>query len=328
MRYSSSVQNRADYDLAIVLPAFKARFLKETMDALTNQTDKRFALYVSDDASPHDLISIVEPYGKELQMKYHRFPDNLGGRDLVAHWRRSIDLTAGEPWIWLLSDDDIPSSNAVAAFYEALQRTAGAYDIYRFPVSWIGADSKPCGPGYEFNHPQFESAYDFTLRRLSGEAYTCAQDHIFRRSIYERKGFVAFDLAWHSDTATYISFAMEKGFYTISQGRLWFRQSGLNISSRQEREILIRKLKAELAFLDWVQSAFLEFPVGQTRQIARYAGVAAIVSVVRSKLSPLTKIYRSVAIFPHIPINAWFWVCAQIFSKALAAIERRLVGHD
>ena len=48
--------------LAIVIPAYKAKFLPKTLDSIAAQTDKRFCVYIGDDCSPEDIGSIVEPY--------------------------------------------------------------------------------------------------------------------------------------------------------------------------------------------------------------------------------------------------------------------------
>ena len=49
---SRSVKN----NLAIIIPGFKINFLETLFQSLVKQTDKRFNVYVGDDASPHDVI--------------------------------------------------------------------------------------------------------------------------------------------------------------------------------------------------------------------------------------------------------------------------------
>lgn len=93
--------------MAIVIPAYKGRFLKETLDSIAVQAHKdEFVLYIGDDASPERLDKIVESYQNKVNLVYHRFSENMGGKDLVAHWERCIQLSA-EPFIWLFSDDDL-----------------------------------------------------------------------------------------------------------------------------------------------------------------------------------------------------------------------------
>src|SRR5690606_24685830 len=99
-------------------PAYKADFFEATLISIAAQTDKRFVLYIGDDASNDDVAGIVARFRPEISIVYHRFGENVGGRDLVAHWERCIGLTAGEEWVWLFSDDDTMDAGCVAAFYD------------------------------------------------------------------------------------------------------------------------------------------------------------------------------------------------------------------
>lgn len=69
--------------LAIVIPAYKGRFLKETLDSIAVQAHKdEFVLYIGDDASPERLDKIVESYQNKVNLVYHRFSENMGGRPI------------------------------------------------------------------------------------------------------------------------------------------------------------------------------------------------------------------------------------------------------
>ena len=92
--------------LAIIIPAYKACFFREVLDSIVRQSNRDFTVYIGDDASPDDLESIVSDYKDKLDIFYFRFEQNWGGRDLVAHWERCIELS-DEPLVWLFSDDDL-----------------------------------------------------------------------------------------------------------------------------------------------------------------------------------------------------------------------------
>ena len=48
--------------LAIIIPSYKIRFLKNALDSLVNQTNRNFNLYIGDDYSPHDIKGLVNEY--------------------------------------------------------------------------------------------------------------------------------------------------------------------------------------------------------------------------------------------------------------------------
>ncbi len=120
------------YGLAIVISAYKGKFIRKTIESIAGQTNMKFRLYICDDASPDYLWK--ELAGIDLsteQLVYNRFDSNLGGKSLTAQYHRCIDLCE-EPWLWLFSDDDIMGPNCVETFYSALDKTNAEYDVYRF----------------------------------------------------------------------------------------------------------------------------------------------------------------------------------------------------
>lgn len=52
--------------LAIIIPAYKPRFLQETLDSIAKQNSHEFTVYIGDDASPYPLKTIVDHYKKQV----------------------------------------------------------------------------------------------------------------------------------------------------------------------------------------------------------------------------------------------------------------------
>lgn len=236
--------------LAIVIPAYKATFLDAALASVAAQTCKDFTLYVGDDCSPHDLGGIVSRYRDKIDLVYKRFDSNLGGKDLVAQWERCIDMTQGEPWLWLFSDDDVMETRCVEEFYKAQKATNSKYDVYHFNVKVIGEDGGVVKVPNEY--PNVLNNFDFYKSKISGCYVSLVVENVFSRCIYERtQGFVKFDLAWGSDTATWIAFSEEQGFYTIQKTFVLWRSSGQNITPNMSPEIVKRKVDALLCFFEW-----------------------------------------------------------------------------
>lgn len=160
--------------MAIVIPAYKGRFLKETLDSIAVQAHKdEFVLYIGDDASPERLDKIVESYQNKVNLVYHRFSENMGGKDLVAHWERCIQLSA-EPFIWLFSDDDLMPADGVERVMEALSRPHHQRGyFFRFPLAVIDGENKRI----RANRPLEEgsvSCYRLLLDKLQGKIDSCS----------------------------------------------------------------------------------------------------------------------------------------------------------
>ena len=110
-------------NLAILIPAFKTRFFRETLNSIANQTCKNFTLYVGDDCSPENIEEITFEYSNVINIKYIKFPNNIGAKHLVNQWNRCLNLVNDEEWIWLFSDDDIMDKDCVKSFYFSLENS-------------------------------------------------------------------------------------------------------------------------------------------------------------------------------------------------------------
>jgi glycosyltransferase involved in cell wall biosynthesis len=240
--------------LAIIIPAYKATFLEETLLSIANQTCKNFTLYIGDDCSPYNLKSIITPFEHKLNIVYKRFNENLGSRDLVAQWKRCIDMSQ-EEWIWLFSDDDIMESTCVESFFDTIKKTKSKYDIYHFDINII--NDKNTIIRIPKSYPQNLDALSYYKNKLLGNITSLVVENIFSREIYNQTGgFETFDLAWGSDTATWVKFSYKKTMYTIYDSKILWRSSGENISPNNTNPIVARKVKALNEFLSWSYGYF------------------------------------------------------------------------
>jgi len=236
--------------LAIVIPAYKAEFLPAALQSIaTQEVASGFRVYVGDDASPADIRSICDQFADQLDIEYQRFPENLGGHNLVAHWDRCIRLTS-EPWVWLFSDDDVMESGCVGRLLKAIQSEGAEFDVFHFGVTEIDAAGAVVEKKRDF--PAILAAHQFAAARLRFELSSFAPDYAFARAAYERLGgFIQFPLAWCSDDATWIAMAGRKGIRTLEGPRVRWRKSGQNISSNSSATV-VRKMQALMLFLLWL----------------------------------------------------------------------------
>lgn len=249
-------------DLAIVIPAFRKAFFYKAMQSLSDQTVKDFTVYIGDDCSPDNLESIVDQFRNKLAIKYTRFDTNIGSKNIVNQWKRCVELTGNEEWIWLFSDDDIAASTCVENFYQTKQSKHDKFDVYRFNTCVIDANDivTSCTPV----GPQIETSEEMAYHLLMGQRGNSMPDHIFRREVYNKKGgFVFTRFAQAADWATSILFSEEKGICIIPDSILFWRVSGQNISSlasKQKKAMIY----GHLDFIHWLLNHFSYLKTGQT----------------------------------------------------------------
>jgi glycosyltransferase involved in cell wall biosynthesis len=215
--------------IAIVIPYYKHTYFDETLKSLANQTDKRFKVYIGDDASPESPLALLENYKNEFDFVYHRFEDNFGGISLVKQWERCIDKIEDEDWIMLLGDDDFLGENVIESFYnnwsEILENNIS---VVRF-ASNIQIENSELKKT-TFIHPKFETISDFYYRKFTGKTRGSLSEYIFEREAYTKKRFTEYPLAWYSDDKAWLDFSMNKPVFSINEAEIYIRVSKHSIS--------------------------------------------------------------------------------------------------
>jgi glycosyltransferase involved in cell wall biosynthesis len=237
--------------LAIVMPAYKGRFLRQALDSIATQTDKRFTVYIGNDASPDNIKGICDDFTDRLNLVYTRFDENLGQSSLVAHWNRCIELSK-EPWIWLFCDDDIMEPQCVEMFYKTIGREKDKFKVLRFNTLTIDDHSKVTRVNPL--HPETESGIRFIYHRLKGERASFVTEYIFARETYLKDGgMVEFPLAWASDDASWLTFSKEHGIATIQGANVLWRHGAYNISPPGPKYQTMR-IEAAFRFVNWLDN--------------------------------------------------------------------------
>lgn len=260
--------------LAIIIPAYKADFLTETLESLSGQTNKMFKVYVGDDASPYDIKNIVRSFEKKLDLTYKRFDTNLGGSDLVGQWKRCIEMS-NEEWVWLFSDDDVASSDCVEAFYKMRQQKNNSL-LFKFDTKIIGADGKVIRTFMDCTNIQKDriSASQFIYQRLYSDKFRSYMvEYIFNRILYDKLSIQNFPAAWAADDATWLNYAIENRGIDIIPSTVYWRYSGKNISSNNNNRVLVeQKTSAIIDFINYLHENRVKLdPIITNTLLAKWA---------------------------------------------------------
>lgn len=254
--------------LAIVIPYYKISFFEETLQSLANQTDKRFKVYIGNDASPENPSDLIAKCKDQLDLVYHRFETNLGRTSLVQQWNRCIALSDNEEWIMILGDDDVLGSNCISEFYANLSEINQVdCKVVRFATEIIDEQSQSTSVSYI--HPIIEKATDFYYRRFTNKTRSSLSEYIFKRSVYEKYGFYNYDLAWYADDRAWLEFSEFKNIYTINSSIVQFRLSNENISRNNYK--IEEKGVVQLEFFKFIVSkAISKFKPNQQKHFILY----------------------------------------------------------
>lgn len=227
--------------LAIVIPYYKLSFFEATLESLASQTDKRFKVYIGDDASLENPFSLLENYKEKFDFEYHRFEENLGGISLTQQWERCIALSGNEEWIMILGDDDVLGKNVVEEFYKSLEEVEQeGINVVRFSTQKIEEEGKTISKIYE--HLKTENAVQF----LFSKTRSSLSEYVFRKSQVLEIGFKDFPLAWYSDVLAVFEFANFDTIFSINDSIVYVRISELCISGSTSNKD--QKIQAKFEF--------------------------------------------------------------------------------
>lgn len=233
--------------LAIIIPYYKITFFGETLQSLANQTDKRFKVYIGDDASSENPSKLLDKYKEQFDFVYHRFETNLGGISLTKQWERCIALSKNKEWIMVLGDDDVLEEKVVEAFYNNIVEIDNrSINVVRFATQVINEKGEFISDIYK--HPKFEKGLDFFIRKLKWETRSSLSEYFFKREVYLKYHFKEYPSGFYSDDRAWIDFSEEKPIYTINESVVIIRISDFSLSGTADKGVL---KQAEFLYLKY-----------------------------------------------------------------------------
>lgn len=231
--------------LAIIIPYYKLTFFEATLKSLSNQKDKRFKVYIGDDASPENPSALLKQFKGEFDFSYHRFENNLGSKSLTKQWDRCIALSNNEEWILILGDDDVLGNNVVEEFYKNLEEIKNKnISVVRFASQVINELGETKSEIY--THPKIEKASDWLYKKFKCLTRSSLSEYVFKKSSYLENGFRTYPLGWYSDDMAWIDFAQNNLISTINDCYIKVRISNINITGKKDNFLV--KNKSELLF--------------------------------------------------------------------------------
>jgi hypothetical protein len=229
--------------LAVVIPYYKITFFEAVLNSLAHQTDKRFKVYIGDDASTESPVILLGRYKARFDFEYYKFQENLGSISLVEQWHRCISRIKDEEWLLVLGDDDVLQDNFVEFFYKNLNEINDLeINVIRYATVVINENDEEISKLHK--HPKLETSVDFLMRKFEGGTRSSLSEFIFRREKFDKVKFKDLPLAWFSDYLAVLEVSNFSLLYTINNSIVYFRHSGLNITTQSDN----LKLKSYATF--------------------------------------------------------------------------------
>lgn len=107
--------------VSVILPNYNhARFLKERIDSILNQTFQDFELILLDDCSSDNSVEVLEEYRNNPHVSHIELNEQNCGSPFMQ-WEKGIRLAKGK-YIWIAESDDKAENRFLERTVEALEK--------------------------------------------------------------------------------------------------------------------------------------------------------------------------------------------------------------
>lgn len=256
--------------LAIIIPAFKAKFFEDTLKSLANQTDLNFNIYIGNDCGEKEIETIVDRYKDKLNIDYKYFNTNLGSKNLTEHWKRCFEMIKNENYFILFSDDDILEKNAIEEINKSILSNP-TIDVMHLNLKIINGVNEIIEEKQIGYYKKIISSEQFFKDLNNNKIMARMQDFIIKKSSFMKNGgFVSFPLAMYSDNATIIKNALSSGILQL-ESTIYWRRSDVNISSNINQNIIHSKyyVEASIMYYKWVKDYLPNINISEYEEIRK-----------------------------------------------------------
>src|SRR5437868_897778 len=110
--------------VSVILPNYNyARYLKERVRSILNQTMGDFELLYLDDASTDNSNQVMQTFADDKRVQMHCFTENSGR--VYQRWNDGAKLATGD-WLWFAGADDTAHPRFLEQLLSLAERHPGA----------------------------------------------------------------------------------------------------------------------------------------------------------------------------------------------------------
>lgn len=265
---------------SILIPAFKAKYLKECIDSVLSQTFKDFEIVIVNDASPENVEEIVKKYN-DRRIKYYLNESNIGAENVVENWNKCLQYSSGD-YVICMGDDDKLLPSCLDEYEKLLCQYPGIGLLHGW-TEIIDEHSKVVE--LTTHRCNYETAMSLLWHRMHAYSTQYIGDFCYNSLLLkENGGFYYLPLAWGSDDISAIIAADKNGVANTQKVVFQYRRNSQTISKTGN---LILKMHAVLQKEEWLNNYLhqdCENPLDVLYQNQLKAEIPVIISKEKSVL--------------------------------------------
>lgn len=244
---------------SIAIPAYKAEYLRESIESCLSQTYSNFELVIVDDASPNNLDAVVTPFLKDARVRFYRNEKNCGAVNVVDNWNICLEYCTGD-YVICMGDDDRLLPSCLNEYVKLIDKYP-RLGVYHAWTEIIDEHSEYVT--MQQPRPEFESCLSLLWNRWNGRNRQYIGDFCFDANLLKADGgFFKMPLAWGSDEISCVRAARIGGIANTQTLTFQYRQSRFTISSGGKSELKMNAFVQEKlwyeSFLNWYEKEVIE----------------------------------------------------------------------
>lgn len=202
---------------SILIPAYKADFLKEAVCSVIEQSYDNWELIIVDDCSPYNLKSIIDKFD-DTRIKYYRNERNFGALDVVDNWNKCLEYATGN-YVICIGDDDALCPNCLKE-YVKLITAYPKYKLFHGRTELINEEGK-CISILE-PREELEPTLSFVYYRWKGRCQYIGDFCYEIETLRNYGGFYKIPLAWASDDISAV-LQSQSGDGVVNSNKILFK---------------------------------------------------------------------------------------------------------
>lgn len=237
---------------SILIPAYKAKYLKECINSVLSQSYELFELIIVDDNSPENLSSIVKQYS-DNRIHYYRNNVGFGAYNVVGNWNKCLEYAIGD-YVICIGDDDKLMPCCLDEYKKIIEK----YPEKKVYHGWTEIiDENSNFMEITSVRPETESVYSMIWHRWMGRQQFIGDFCFDRIALLKNGGFYMLPLAWGSDDITAVIAATNYGIANTTQLVFQYRKNRFSISTGDNvniRDKIYSLCLEELWFSDFLKN--------------------------------------------------------------------------
>lgn len=226
---------------SILIPAFKAKYLRDAIESCFSQLYTNWELVIVDDCSPENLLAIVKPYLQDCRVNFFRNNYNTGAEDVVKNWNTCLNYSTGD-YVICMGDDDMLCPDCLSSYAELIKTRPG--------IGLLHARTEIIDENGDFlsmqeARPCYEGVMSLIWHRMHGRQQFIGDFCFKSDSLKSNGGFYYIKLAWGSDDISAVMAARENGVVNTQNICFQYRVNRLNITSSYKGRLKVEALASQ-----------------------------------------------------------------------------------